>query len=151
MIILCDTREQSPLEFNHAYVEATERVCLDVGDYGARFKDGHIPPIFFERKSIPDLFGTLGRDYKRFKREIERSKASDKKLIIIIEGTVTDVLEGVKYSTIEGIQILRTLLSLWNRYNIVSVYCKDRKEAATFISEYYLSHARARNRKNKDA
>ena len=151
MIILCDSREQAPLEFSHPYVEGVEVGALDVGDYGVKFKDGHIPPIFFERKSIPDLFGTLGKDYVRFKKEIFRSKDNHQQLIVIIEGTVTDILKGTKYSTIDGIRILRTLLSLWNRYNIVSIYCKDRKEAATFITEYYLAHARARNVGNKDA
>jgi ERCC4-type nuclease len=151
MIILCDTREQLPLEFKHDYVEGVERSTLSVGDYGVRFKDGHIPPIFFERKSIPDLFGTLGKDYKRFRKEIDRSKSNSHELIIIIEGTVTDILKGTKYSTIDGVRILRTLLTLWNKHKIVSVYCKDRKEASTFITEYYLAHARVRNRENKDA
>jgi len=146
MIILCDTREQLPLEFKHPFIEGVEKSTLSVGDYGARLKDDHLPPVFFERKSIPDLFGTLGRDYKRFRKEIQRSKDTNTELILIIEGTVTDIIKGTKYSQIEGIQILRTLLSVWNRYEIVSVFCKDRAEAATFISEYYLAYARKRNR-----
>jgi len=83
VIILCDTREQNPLEFNHPYVEGTERVALSVGDYCVRFKDFHQPLIFFERKSIPDLFGTMGKDYKRFRKEIQRSKESKSELIIM--------------------------------------------------------------------
>lgn len=151
MIILCDTREQSPLNFKHPYIEGVEKATLSVGDYGVRYKDSHIPPIFFERKSIPDLFGTLGKDYKRFKKEIMRSKDNKAELIIIIEGTVTDIIKGTRFSTIDGIKILRTLLTLWNRYQIVSIYCKDRQEAATFISEYYLAHARTRRLENKNA
>jgi len=149
MIILCDSREQLPLEFQHNFIEGVEKSTLSVGDYSARFKDGHIPPIFFERKSIPDLFGTLGKDYKRFKKEIMRSKDSKSELIIIIEGTVTDVLSGTRFSQVEGISILRTLLSIWNRYQIVSVFCKDRKEAALFIAEYYLAYARKRTKEAK--
>lgn len=151
MIILCDSREQAPLEFKHAYIEGVEVGALDVGDYGVKYKDGYVPPIFFERKSIPDLFGTLGGDYKRFKKEVLRSKENHSQLIIIIEGTVTDILKGTKYSTIDGIRILRTLLSIWNRYNIASIYCKNREEASIFITEFYLAHARLRNLRNFDA
>jgi ERCC4-type nuclease len=150
MIILCDSREQLPLEFQHPFIEGVERSTLSTGDYGVRFKDNHHPPIYFERKSIPDLIGTLGRDYKRFKKEIMRSKDNKSELIIIIEGTVTDVIAGTKYSKIDGLQILRTLLSIWNRYQIVSVFCKDRKEVALFIAEYYLAYARKRTKEERN-
>ena len=146
MIILCDTREQSPLEFKHAYIEAVERRGLDVGDYGAMLKDGYIIPIFFERKSIVDAVGTFSKGYKRFFREIERSKANNTELIIIIEGTVTDLLKGTKYSQVQGIQIFRTILSIWNRHKIISVFCKNREEMALFISEYYCAYARKRKK-----
>lgn len=151
MIVLCDSREQLPLEFKHSYVEGAETCALDVGDYGVRFQDGHIPSIYFERKSITDLFGTLGKGYARFKKEIIRSKDNKSELIIIIEGTITDVLAGTRFTKIQGIQILRTILSLWNRYQIVSVFCKDRQEAALFIAEYYLAYARKRTKEQKNA
>lgn len=146
MIILCDTREQLPLEFNHQYVEGVEKSTLPVGDYCVKFKDAHQPPIFFERKSIPDLFGTMGKGYKRFRKEIMRSKDSKSELIIIIEGTVTDILRGTEYSQVDGLKILRTILSVWDKYKVVSVFCRDRKEMATFIAEYYCAYARNRLR-----
>jgi len=146
MIILCDSREQSPLKFDHAYVESVEVRGLDVGDYGAVLKDSHVPPIFFERKSIPDAIATFSKGYKRFFKEIQRSKANQTELIIIIEGTVTDLLKGTSFSQVKGIQILRTLLSVWNKYKIISIFCKDREEMSLFIAEYYCSYARMRDK-----
>lgn len=146
MIILCDSREQLPLEFKHPFIEGVEKSALSVGDYGARFKDNHLPPIFFERKSIPDLFGTLGKDYKRFKKEIMRSKESNSELILIIEGTITDILHGTRFTQVQGISILRTILSIWNRYQVACVFCRNRNEMATFIAEYYYAYSRKRFR-----
>ena len=146
MIILCDTREQSPLEFKHDYVEGVEITTLSTGDYGAVLKDGHVIPCHFERKTIPDAIGTFSKGYKRFLKEIQRSKVNNTELIIIIEGTITDLLQGTKFSQVKGIQILRTLLSVWNRYGVVSVFCKDRIEMSLFITEFYCAYARKRTK-----
>ena len=120
-----------------------------MGDYCVRFKDAHQPLIFFERKSIPDLFGTMGKGYKRFRREIQRCQEKKAELIVIIEGTVTDILRGTKYSQVDGLRILRTILSVWDKYKVVSVFCRDRSEMATFITEYYCAYARNRMRREK--
>lgn len=147
MIILCDSREKSPLIFSHPYVEGDNEVChLPYGDYTARLKDDHVIPIYFERKSIPDALHTFSKDIKRFFKEIKRCKDAGSELIIIIEGTVTDLLKGSKFSKVQGLQILRTLLTLWHKYKIISVFCKDRAELSLFISEFYLSYARQRNK-----
>ena len=57
---------------------------LEVADYMVQFKDGYVPPIAFERKSISDLYGTMGKDYPRFKKEMNRANASGVGLILII-------------------------------------------------------------------
>ena len=138
------------MKFDHPYVEGVAKVALSTGDYGCRFKDLHEPAIFFERKSIPDLFGSLGKDYKRFRKEILRSKENKSELIIIIEGTVTDILNGTAYSQQDGMRILRTLLSIWNRYQVACVFCRDRSEMSLFIAEYYLAYARKRTKESKN-
>lgn len=146
MIILVDTREQLPLEFSHPYVEGTEKSFLPVGDYAVRYKDGHVPGIIFERKSIPDLLGSLSKGYKRFKRELMKAKSTNKELIIIIEGTTQDIIRGTKYSQVDGLRILRTLLSLYDRYRISHVFFRNREEMATYVVEMFCAHARTRNK-----
>lgn len=86
-----------------------------------------------------DLFGTMGKGYKRFKREIERAEKEGTTIILIVEGTVTKVLKGYKHSKLKGISVFRKLLTLWLKYDIVPVFCKDRKEMAVYIEEYFLS------------
>jgi len=130
VVILIDSREQRPLEFNHPY------------------KDGFRPPIVFERKSIPDLFGTMGKGYKRFRREIDRALEMDVKLVILVEGGMSRVLKGHRHSQMAGISILRKMLTLWIKYGLDFHFLKDRDEMALFISEYFCSIGRMKgNRK----
>lgn len=147
-IILRDTREQKPLEFSHPDILFTKKHKLDVGDYCICFSDGSIPAVIFERKSIGDLFGTLTGDYDRFKLEVMRAKESGITLFLIVEGSLSKVLKGFKHIDprsprerihISGLRIVRTLFSLYVRYGVIPVFCKDREEMQNYIVEYYLA------------
>lgn len=154
MIIITDTREQKPLEFapNH-YIECIDRKKLNVGDYAVRYKDGYIPPFRFERKSISDLFGTMGRGYKRFKKEMIRAQEQELQLIIIVEGTMQRVkywtdsehhnfrlmLADRKRHCMTGDSLIKKLFTLYHRYGIQTVFCKDRTEMADYIVEFFVS------------
>jgi ERCC4-type nuclease len=142
--ILCDTREQKRLEFEHPDIICTKKQKLNVGDYCICFADGFIPGVCFERKSIGDLFGSLSADYSRIREEILRAHCQGIKLIFIVEGSLTKVLKGYKHSRVAGTTIMRTLFSLWIRYEVVPVFVKDREEMALYIVEYYLAIWRKR-------
>lgn len=142
MKILIDTREQKPLCFVHEYVTEVVTTKLNVGDYGAEFSDGVQPKVFFERKSIGDLFGTLGAGYPRFRKELERARDSGSLLFIVIEGSLSDVLKGYSHSTISGITILRKLWTLYWKYGVQFICCKDREEMSKYILECYFSIGR---------
>lgn len=69
-VVLVDTREQAPLPIEGFPVE---RATLPCGDYGILGFSGWENPAFaVERKSLPDLCASLGRERERFFREIER-------------------------------------------------------------------------------
>lgn len=138
MKIIIDSREQSKLKFKHTQITEVIIQKLDVGDYGCRFENGHEPLIYFERKNIADLFGTLSKDYDRFKREIIRAHEAKITMFIIVEGTLTDVLKGHKYSKRKGISIVTQLFTIMVRYGVKTIYCKDRTEMAKYITEFYL-------------
>ncbi len=125
-------------------------MALPCGDYCCQYKSGYIAPIIFERKSIGDLFGTLGQGYERFKRELLRAKELDLKLILIIEGTLGKVLKGYEPSEIKGISIVKKLFTLFIRYNLMPVFCKDREECSKYITEFYLALGRNLDWKKKD-
>jgi len=140
MTILVDTREQKQLDFKHKFIKGIKTTCLNVGDYCASFSSIYDCPVVFERKSIADLYGTLSQGYERFKRELERAKENDIKLIIIVEGNLHRVLHGTPYSQRTPESIVYQLFTLRARYNIETVFCKDREEMAEYITQYYIAH-----------
>ena len=144
MKILIDTREQNALTGFEDYntVSCTESIGLKVGDYACEFTDSTRSDTYFERKSLGDLFGTLGKGYPRFRKELERAEKLNYRLILIVEGTITKVLKGHKYSKMKGHSILMKMFTLWRRYNLLPVFCKDRDEMTRFIVEYYNSEGR---------
>ena len=110
------------------------------------FTDGTIPSVTFERKGLSDLISTLTKGHARFKKELARADKSGTKIILIVEGTLTKVLKGTKYSKYPGIQAVRTMMTLWLKYGLVPVFCKDRKEMATYIAEYFSAIGRLKQR-----
>jgi len=150
MKILSDTAEQLPLEFNHPYITEVIKFNLDFGDYACEFSDGTRPPLVFERKSIPDLFSTLTSGHDRFRREIQRAKEANHNIVIIIEGTFTDILRGCPYSTVKGIKIIRQLFTLWFRYGVQFVCCESRTEMSHYIQECFFSIGRMKKIKDSN-
>ena len=141
--ILTDTREQIRLQFSHPYIEEIKVEKLLCGDYGCEFKDGHRPPFYFERKgSLSDLYGTLGKGYPRFRKELIRARENKIKLILIIEGSLTKVLGGYERSMIDGFSIIKKIFTLWIRYGLYPVFCKNEEEMTRFITEFYLAYGR---------
>ena len=136
--LFIDTREQKELEFKADYINSVSKATMKYGDYGARI-DGIKVPVVFERKSINDLFGTLGKGHARFKKEINRSIEDNCRLIIIIEKPLTTVVKGIKRSKMKGIAVARTLFTYMIKHGIPFVCCKNREEMSLYISEFYRS------------
>ena len=113
------------------------RVKLDVGDYTAEYSNGERCPIYFERKGLGDLFGTMGKGYARFKREMELAKKLNVRLILAIEGTSADVVEGFPHTSMSGLSILRKLQTLWLRYDLPHLFFPTRVAMAQYIAEFF--------------
>ena len=113
-----------------------------MGDYSVRYNDGYIPPVVFERKSLGDLFGSLGKGYKRFKKEILRAKEDKVLLIIIIEGSLSKVLAGVDRCQRSGDEVCQQLFTLMVKHFVPFVCCNSRQEVSRFITEFYLAIGR---------
>lgn len=143
MRILVDTREQTPLSFvKDDVLIGTQAATLKVGDYVAEFKDGSLCPIIFERKSISDLFGTLTSGYKRFRAELLRARELNVKLILAIEGTISDVLKGSDYSSVDGVSVYRRIMTLWVKYDLMPMFFENREQMAAGINEFYQAFGR---------
>lgn len=98
--VAIDTREQMPFGFagivadakqrKLPVVVATKRRTLAAGDYSiVGMEDG----IAIERKSIADLFSTIGQSRERFVRELERIQDGPyASAHVVVEGTWAQVL-----------------------------------------------------------
>lgn len=139
MIIAIDTREQMPLNIKAgADIQEVITTKLPFGDYAMKLtaNDAYVP-VFFERKSITDLWGTLTTGMDRFKKELERAKESKVTLYLAIEGTILDVHTGVSFSIVRGSQIVRTIFSLKVRYGLEPVFCPNREQMKYYIYETF--------------
>ena len=144
MIIKVDSKEKKPLKFKAlGPVTSVETVHLSFGDYAAENEKGMFEKVF-ERKELSDLWGTLTTKlrHERFKREIERAKLAKKKLIIITEGSITDVFAGIDRSKFRGVSMVKMLFTIWVRYGVPTVFCNNRKEMTQFILETFLAENR---------
>lgn len=132
-VVLVDTREQLPLDFEDTPIE---RVKLDVGDYGVRC-GSKVLPISFERKSQIDALGTIGGGRARFEREIERAAALAY-FGVVIEVTLEKFLMGHPRSEMNPVSAIGSLIAWDLRSNVHVHYCDSRALAAALIRKYLL-------------
>jgi|ETNvirnome_2_300_1030623.scaffolds.fasta_scaffold00052_43 ERCC4-type nuclease len=143
--IIIDTREQKPLWNKNVVVKK-----LDVGDYSI---EGFEDKIAIERKSLGDLFGTLGGGHKRFKKELERSKSYDY-FAIVIEGSYTNCINkdfpNSYFSKMRGYVITSILFTLHVKYDINIFFANNRIESKKIIKELFKSYYKLYNNKSKN-
>ena len=108
---------------------------LETGDYSI---DGYENTIMIERKTIPDLWGSLVQGRARFMREMERAKSYPLRYLII-EGTVADVMGGFRYSTVNASSILSSLISLEVKYGVHVIFTSKRQDIARGYARKLLS------------
>jgi ERCC4-type nuclease len=152
MKIIIDSREQNPLEFKlDSVVSSVEVRKLDFGDYGCEV-GGELIPVVFERKSIPDLFGTLANKVRhlRFKEEILRAKLCGSEIILLIEGDMKDVLRGTKHSKFPGASMIKMLFTIWAKYKLIPVFGVDREQCSWYVRETFRARGSEFKRENKD-
>lgn len=141
IVVIVDSREQKPLEFDLSKLGGVRIDGLPVGDYWVEI-DGEEAPIAFERKALGDLFSTMTLGYERFKREIEKAKEFGITLILVIEGTMREVAKGYEHSQFSGDSMLKKLAMLRVRYDLEFHFFGDRREMARYIEEIFLAVAR---------
>ncbi len=84
--IIVDTREQLPYKFEDVRIDRkksfvwSKTKTLQTGDYSLECYENR---VCVERKSLADLYGTLGRGRERFERELERMQTLDASMVVI--------------------------------------------------------------------
>ena len=87
-LIYVDSREQNPLQIKDF---PTEVKGLKFGDYCLNDKD-KTGNCYIERKSVPDLIGTLSAGLERFENEIKRAEEEDAYMVILVERKLEECL-----------------------------------------------------------
>lgn len=120
-VVVCDTREQSPFAFttpikiapNHHRKLVVERGTLKSGDYSIV---GLTDQVAVERKSLTDLYGTLGRGRNRFEAELTRLQTLTFSAVVIEAELSTALNSPPPRSRLSPFSVLQTWLSWSIRY-----------------------------------
>jgi ERCC4-type nuclease len=136
-VVAVDTREQRAFAFLGLTADArerrlplavrTQRATLGQGDYSIV---GMERWVAVERKSIEDLFSTLGRHRRRFERELSRLQ-SLQFAAVVVEAEWRDVLKNPPArSLLNPKTVFRSVLAWNQRFSRVHWYMMPGRQAA---------------------
>jgi len=144
VVIIRDTREQSPLDFSR-YEAEVQLGALEVGDY-APAGLGHLCAL--ERKSVPDLVASLTWERERFERELRRARGLDA-FAVVIEGSLGQVRRHEYRSQAKPHAVLQSMCAFSLRYSVTWIWADDPAGAAYFafhFMRHFVREAEARYR-----
>jgi len=119
----------------------TERKHLKTGDYSIV---GLEDKITIERKTLTDLFGSVGGGRKRFEREMVRMSEFDYAALIIESSLAGIFTNPPSRSRMRPRSVFRTLIAWSQRYNvhIFPMWSRESAERVTFLilKRFYDDH-----------
>ena len=121
--IICDTREQRPL-----WPEAT-KATLDAGDYSLA---GYESVISVERKTVADLYGSLGAGRRRFLRCVRRLSLLPVRAVVI-EGSMSDIMAYPNPGRLTAATVMGTVTSWSVAYGLPVWFAGDADGARAVI------------------
>lgn len=138
-VVLIDTREQRPLSFQNYknWIASERRATLETGDYTV---EGFEHLIALERKSLPDLVGTLMHNRERFFAECERM-THFKWRAILVEASYEDVKSPYSSEFIQAHPngVCGSLDAIEAKYQIPIIYTSQHRSLAQEKAASWLS------------
>jgi DNA excision repair protein ERCC-4 len=131
-----DTREQTPLCL-HPLKTVTK--TLTTGDYSVL---GLEDVISVERKSLPDLLQCVGRDRRRFEREIQRLLAYPARALVL-ETSWEQIERGVWKSKVRPQAVVGSVLG-WCSRGLPVILASTHAKAGQYTAHFLLLAARRR-------
>lgn len=135
--ILVDTREQAPFSFRGFSADAKDSRCplvvpvktetLQTGDYSL---DGMKDQVAVERKSLVDLYGTIGQGRERFERELQRLDCMDYTAVVIEAGWSAIIGRPPPQSELSPKTVYRSIIAWQQRYPYVHWWACDTRTFA---------------------
>ena len=153
--VLIDTREKAPYGFHNIplarlpkrsfdgppprLVVPTKEMFLPAGDYSI---DGMIQDVAVERKSLEDLYSTLGQHRERFEREVDKLQRYCV-AAIVIEATLREVMRPAEFrpewrSRLNPRSVYGTWQSWSQRYRNVHWHFAGSRQAAEVATFHLL-------------
>jgi ERCC4-type nuclease len=128
--LICDSREQCPLRFEHLPCVVRGLVTSDYSIVGFESEFG------IERKSIEDVVAcTMGENRERFERELHRLRGFRFKRLVIIGSR--GLIETQRYrSRISPKAVLATLAAFEVRWDIPIIFIETPEAAALQIERW---------------
>lgn len=130
----------SGAESGHRPIIVPSETCyLKTGDYTIR---GMESLVTVERKSLVDLYGTLGQNRERFEDEHKRM-AEMRRAVVVIEAGWEEIIHpertaavGEWKSKLSPKTVFRTALSWHVKYGIPWMACEDRRFAEIYTFRF---------------
>lgn len=146
--IIIDTREQLPFSFKSIKPDTpdTSTQTLKTGDYSVA---GLSDKIVIERKSLADLFSSVGSGRDRFEREMQRMSEFDYAALVIESSLISIFLNPPSRSKMQPKSVFRTLIAWSQRYNVHvwPAWSRDAAERITYLilKRYYDDYVKEKN------
>lgn len=142
VILIQDSREQNgygPLFKSPFVIQG-----LETGDYSVL---GLEDRIAVERKSLPDLLGSLTKGRKRFEQELKRARAYHR-FFVVVEASQATLLDGdyQDISLVNPLSIWETIAAFSVRYGIPFLACQNRRIGAALTESLLTKYARESTR-----
>ncbi len=134
MRIVRDTREQDGFSFEGFEAEVVE-AGLATGDYSLLRLEAH---VCVERKSLPDLVGSLSQGRDRFEAELTRMRGMSF-AAVVCEGSWADLAQGNYRSRMTPQSACQRVLSLQVKNRVPFLFCGSRA-AAEWHTYHLLRH-----------
>ena len=155
MIVVIDTREQRPFAFPDGIT--TRRAALPAGDYSI---EGLERRVAIERKSLADLYGTVGRTLKQrkhrgrgktpFERELALLGTFDFAAIVVESSLETIVRHPPDYSDLKPKTVFACLIAWSQRYGVHVMPAGQRTLAARWtyrtLDRFWREHQERKRR-----
>lgn len=126
--VICDTREQRPLDLSPL---KSIRGTLQTADYSIVGLDHKIA---IEKKHLQDLIACVGKERERFDREIQRLLAYETRAIFII-GSISQIENNLYRGQVTPNAILGSIMG-WAQKNITILFFDTEQQCALMMSKY---------------
>jgi len=136
LTIIVDNREQIPLEFSSAV--NVERGTLQASDYSVK---GLEDLIGLERKTLPDLLGTITTGRERFIKEL-RALRRFRFAALLIECNWESILNKEYLAQVHPNAVIGSLLSFSIKYGVVPILASDHRIAGELAERLLLNFVR---------